>query len=159
MRQADIVVTYGSTTGVEAAFAGNEFIAVLHLADRDGLEETFRTNRFGQFLNTSLVELAARLTGIRHDGAEWNLNECQAGSDGRGSRHRGRCYGLGNAATNEGAESSAEGFLRRGSHDISVQELRVAERRSPRRHEVRLGSGVYWPGESIRSWSRIGERS
>jgi hypothetical protein len=85
----------------ETAFAGNELIAVLYFADRDRLEEAFRTNRFGQFLDTSLIELTARLTGVRYNGAECNLNECQAGSDGSGSRRRGRCYGLGNAATNE----------------------------------------------------------
>ena len=56
--------------GAEATFAGDELVAVLHLADDDRLHEAFRADGVGEFLHLGVVEITARLAGIRDDRSE-----------------------------------------------------------------------------------------
>ena len=53
--------------GAETAFAGDEFVAVLHLPDDDRLHQAFGANGVRKFLHLSVVEITARLARIRDD--------------------------------------------------------------------------------------------
>ena len=110
--------------GAEAAFAGDELVAILHLADDDRLHEAFGTDRVGEFLHLGVVEIAARLAGIRDDRSQRQFLQQEArrdGSSGRGGGDRSRLSGgrrgrLDHATTDEGTETATEGFLGRSGH-------------------------------------------
>ena len=53
--------------GAETAFAGDEFVAVLHLPDDDRLHQAFGANGVRKFLHLGVVEITARLARIRDD--------------------------------------------------------------------------------------------
>jgi hypothetical protein len=50
--------------GAEAAFAGDELVTVLHLADNDRLHESFGADRVGELLDLGVVEITAPLAGF-----------------------------------------------------------------------------------------------
>ena len=109
--------------GAEAALTGDEFVALLHLTDDDRLHEAFRTDRVGEFLDLGVVEIAARLAGIRDDRGQRQLLQQETRSDrrrGRGGRLRGGGLGGGlgglDASADERTETATEGFLRRSGH-------------------------------------------
>ena len=53
--------------GAETAFAGDEFVAVLHLPNDDRLHQAFGANGVRKFLHLGVVEITARLARIRDD--------------------------------------------------------------------------------------------
>ena len=107
----------------EATLAGDELVAVLHLADDDRLHEAFGADRVGEFLHLGVIEIAARLAGIRDDRGQRQFLQQETRSD----RSRGRCRGRHrdgrrdglrrlHATADEGTETATEGLLRRGGH-------------------------------------------
>jgi len=54
----------------EAALAGDEHVTVAHRAHQDWLQHALRADRFGKFLECGVVELQARLLGIRGHAVE-----------------------------------------------------------------------------------------
>ena len=113
--------------GAEAAFAGDELVAVLHLADDDRLHEPFGADGVSEFLHLGVVEITARLAGIRDDRGQRQFLQQETRGDRRGdrrgggrlSRHGrdGRSGGLGDASADEGTETATEGFLGRSGHE------------------------------------------
>ena len=115
--------------GAETALAGDDLVAVLHLADDDRLHEALGADRVGEFLHLRVVEVAAGLMGVRDDGSQRQFLQQQTGSDRRGDGSGSRCSdrrrrrgsgdrhgGLGHAASDEGTETATEGFLGRSGH-------------------------------------------
>ena len=132
--------------GAEATLAGDDLVAVLHLADDDRLHESLGADGIGELLHLGVVEVAARLMGIGDDRGQRQFLQQEAGSGGGGGRSgrrrgdrrgrgsRGDRGGLGDAASDEGTETATEGFLGRSGHGgfvkgVSVRPFRAAGRR------------------------------
>jgi hypothetical protein len=117
----------GDLGGAQAALAHDELVVVLRVGDLaydDRLEESHDADRLGQFLQSVLREVLARLARVRPDGFHGDLGEMgagdrlelRAGRDARGAvAGPGRVAGVGGLGRRGGRDQRTEALAQPAS--------------------------------------------